>query len=151
MRSFWLRRLPLVAALLLALWGGTALAQSDSDASDGSTLYLDVGNPSPGDSIHVGAFTMDGIAFDSASEGWPGIDHVEIFLDSRDAGGTLVGWGAMGASAAQPDDPALAGAGWAARVEVPRKLIGPHLMFVYAFSGVTGAEMAVAIPVIVVP
>ena len=149
-RTVWLRRLPLVLALLLGLWGGTALAQSDTDASDGPTLYLDVGNPSPGDAVHVGAFTVQGIAFDSASEDGPGIDHVDIFLDDRDAGGTLVGRAELGAAAMQPDVPSLAGAGWIARVVIPTKLTGPHSLFVYALSGVTGEEMTVAIPVQVV-
>jgi hypothetical protein len=116
-----------------------------------ATMYLDVGNPSPGDSVHAGALTVQGIAFDSAADGGPGIDHIDIFLDDRNAGGTLVGHGQLGAASAQPDDPNLAGAGWSARILLPIKLIGPHSLFFYAMSGVTGEEMAVAIPVRIVP
>jgi hypothetical protein len=152
LRTFWHKTVPLLAALLLAGSTGTVFAQSDGggDVADTPTLYLDVANPSPGASIHVGAQTIEGIAFDSASDNGPGVDHVDIFLDDRDGGGMLVGRAALGAAAMQPDDPSLMGAGWTARVSIPNKLLGPHSLFVYALSGVTGDEMRVAIPVQVV-
>jgi hypothetical protein len=124
---------------------------SDMGVPDTSRMYLDVGNPSPGDSVHVGAYTLEGIAFDGAADSGPGIDHIDIFVDDRDAGGTLVGHATLGAPSPQPDDPNLAGAGWQAQIVIPNKLIGPHSLFVYALSGATGGEMTVSIPVRVVP
>jgi hypothetical protein len=124
---------------------------AEAEAPQGSSMYLDVANPSVGGFVHAGAFAIQGIAFDSAAESGPGIDHVDIFLDNRDLGGVLVGRAALGASSAQPDDPNLGSAGWSARVVIPNKLMGPHSLFVYALSDVTGEEMKVAIPIQVVP
>jgi hypothetical protein len=154
MNGRWVTGLPLIAAVVLALGtGGSALAQEDDqgDASETSKMYLDVGNPSVGDSLHVGAYTMQGIAFDAASDSAPGIDHIDIFLDNRDLGGTVVGHGQMFAPSPEPDDPALNGAGWTAEVVIPKKLIGFHSLFIYAYSAVAGEEMKVAIPIQVVP
>jgi hypothetical protein len=131
-----------------------AQAEPSTDAgtpASSSTMYLDVGNPSPGDSVHVGAMIIEGIAFDSTSDSGPGIDHVDIFVDNRDQGGTLVGHGVLGVASVQPDDPNLAGAGWAAQVVIPTRVTGPHSLFFYALSSVTGEEMKVAIPVQIVP
>jgi hypothetical protein len=155
MNRRWVGWLPLVAAAVLALgFSGTALAQEDDqggDVPEASKMYLDVGNPSVGDSLHVGAYNMEGIAFDGGAESGPGIDHIDIFLDNRDLGGVLVGHGQMFAPSPEPDDPALNGAGWTAEIVIPKKLIGPHSMFIYAISSVTGEEMKVAVPVEVVP
>jgi hypothetical protein len=119
-------------------------------ADVGSSLYLNIANPAPGDSVHVGAMDVQGIAFDSASGGGPGIDHIDVFLDNRDRGGVLVGRGSMGAAGAQPDDPSLYGAGWAARVVIPTKMVGPHILFFYALSSVSGEEIKVGMPIQVV-
>ena len=127
-------------------------SESDSTPSAGpTTMYLDVANPSPHDSIHAGALTIQGIAFDSAADSGPGIDHLDVFLDNRDTGGILVGHGALGGAGAQPDDPNLAGAGWSAQVVIPSKMTGPHLLYFYALSAVTGEEMTVAVPIQIVP
>jgi hypothetical protein len=153
-RGHWMTWLPTIAAVVLALtsWG-TALAQEDDDQAGGdtSTMYLDVGNPSSGDSLHVGAYTMEGIAFDSAADPAPGIDHIDIFLDDRNTGGTLIGHGQMYAASPEPDDPGLQGSGWTAQVVIPKKRMGSHVLFVYALSGATGEEMVVGVPVQVVP
>jgi hypothetical protein len=124
---------------------------AEAVAPQGSSIYLDVANPSPGGFVHAGAYAIQGIAFDSAADSGPGIDHVDIFVDNRDAGGVLVGHATLGAASAQPDDPNLGGAGWSAHVVIPNKLMGPHSLFVYALSDVTGEEMTVAIPIQVVP
>jgi hypothetical protein len=131
--------------------GAAEAPSSGSEAPQGSSIYLDVANPSPGGFVHAGAYAIQGIAFDSAADSGPGIDHVDIFVDNRDAGGVLVGHATLGAASAQPDDPNLVGAGWSAHVVIPNKLMGPHSLFVYALSDVTGEEMTVAIPIQVVP
>jgi hypothetical protein len=126
-------------------------APAEAPAPDAaSSIYLDVANPGPGNSIHIGAQSFQGLAFDSAADGGVGIDHVDIFLDNRDAGGVLVGHATFGLAGAQPDDPNLTGAGWAANVVIPPRTEGPHTLFFYALSSATGAEMAVGVPVQVV-
>jgi hypothetical protein len=116
-----------------------------------SKMFLDVGNPSSGDSIHVGAYMIEGIAFDRAADQSPGIDHIDIFLDNRDTGGTLIGHGMLGAANPTPDDPDLSGSGWTAQVMLTSKMTGQHWMTFYALSGATGEEMVVSIPVRIVP
>ena len=153
-----LRQLPrvglLIVGAMLGLGGMAALAQTEpppDEQAAPSRMYFDVGNPSMGDSIHVGGFLIEGIAFDRAADQGPGIERIEVFLDDRDTGGTLVGHGVLGAPNPVPDDPELAGSGWTARVMLTSKMTGPHTMFFYALSGVTGEEMVVTIPVHVMP
>jgi hypothetical protein len=114
-------------------------------------MFFDVGNPSAGDSIHVGRYMIEGIAFDRAADQSPGIERIDVFLDDRDAGGTIIGHGMLGAPSPVPDDPALAGSGWTAQVTLTSRMTGPHTLFFYAQSGVTGEELVVAIPVQVMP
>jgi hypothetical protein len=116
-----------------------------------SQMFFDVGNPSAGDSIHVGRYMIEGIAFDRAADQSPGIERIDVFLDDRDAGGTIIGHGMLGAPSPVPDDPALAGSGWTAQVTLTSRMTGPHTLFFYAQSGVTGEELVVAIPVQVMP
>jgi hypothetical protein len=113
-------------------------------------MYLDVGNPAPADTVHVGRYMIEGIAFDSAAEQGAGIERIDIFLDNRDTGGVLIGSAQMGAPSPVPADPQLSDAGWNAQVTIPRALMGPHTLFVYALSAITGGELVVGIPVTVV-
>jgi hypothetical protein len=155
------KQLPVVGLLVvgatLGLSGMAVMAQTESAAgapdeqAAPSRMYFEVGNPSTGDSIHVGRFLIEGIAFDRAADDGPGIEHIDVFLDDRDSGGTLVGRGVLGAPSPVPDDPELAGSGWTARVMLTSRMTGSHTMFFYALSGVTGEELIVTIPVHVVP
>jgi hypothetical protein len=142
-----------IVAIGLSLGTMSASAQTDEDEGSAptSTLYLDVGNPSPGDSVHVGRYQIEGIAFDRAADAPPGIDHIEIFIGDRDSGGMLIGRAALSASSLEPDDPSLAGSGWTAQVVLTRSMIGSRTMFFYALSGVTGEELVVGVPVSIVP
>ena len=114
-------------------------------------MYLDVGNPSSADTVHVGRYTIEGIAFDRAADQGAGIERIDIFLDNRDTGGLLIGTGQMGAPNPVPSDPELSDAGWTAQVTIPRSMMGPHTLFVHALSAVTGGELVVGVPVTVVP
>ena len=114
-------------------------------------MFLDVGNPSPGDTLHVGRYMIEGIAFDRAAEQGAGIERIDIFLDNRDTGGLLIGTAQMGAPSPVPDDPQLSDAGWNAQVTIPRAMVGGHTMLVYALSAITGGELVVGVPVTVVP
>ena len=114
-------------------------------------MFRDVGNQSAGDTIHVGRYMIEGIAFDRAADQGVGTERVEIFLEDRDTGGVLIGSGALGAPSPVPDDPALSDAGWTSQVTIPRNKTGLRTMFVYALSAITGGEVVVGIPVLVVP
>src|ERR1700716_1500999 len=114
-----------VAAVAQAEPAGSEMAAPDEQAAP-SRMYFDVGNPSMGDSVHVGGFLIEGIAFDRAADEGSGIERIDVFMDDRDAGGTLVGRGALGAPNPVPDDPELAGSGWTARVTLTSKMTGPH-------------------------
>jgi hypothetical protein len=139
---------PEAAAPEMAPAPGVVAAPEEGVAT--SKMFLDVGNPGPGDTVHVGALMIEGIAFDRASDQSPGIDHIDIFLDNRDTGGTLIGHAAFGVPNPQPDDPSIAGSGWNAHVVISNKMLGPHTMFFYALSAATGEEMVIGVPVQVV-
>ena len=147
MFGWYSRQLLLVASLVIGatFGGGTVFAQEEEAAP--LQMYFDVGNPAPGDSVHVGAMAIEGIAFDRASDEGAGIERIDIFLEDRDEAGTLIGHGMPGAPNPSADDPDLANTGWTAQVVLPRNMIGQHTMFFYALSGVTGEELVVAVPV----
>jgi len=101
---------------------------------------MDVGNPSPGDTIHVGGYVIDGTAFDKAAQSGSGIDRLEIFLDSRDSGGMFL-------TDATPGTNNM----WHAIVPLPTNQTGLHTLYFYAHSSVTGQEAVVSIPVTIAP
>jgi hypothetical protein len=105
-----------------------------------STIMLDVANPSPGDTIHVGGYVIDGTALDKAAPSGSGIDRVDIILDNRDTGGTMLTDATPGANDT-----------WSATVPLPSNVLGPHTLYFYAHSSVTGQEEVVSIPVTIDP
>src|SRR5262249_49900282 len=66
----------------------TAPATTTTSAS---SVTLDVGNPSPGATIHAGGYVIEGVAFDRESQSGSGIDRIDIFLDNQDDGGMMLG------------------------------------------------------------
>jgi hypothetical protein len=150
LRSFSKRWL-LVASLVVGALSGVGNVSAQEDETPPSQMYFDVGNPAPGDTVHVGALAIEGIAFDRAADEAPGIERIDVFLGDRDEAGALIGHGTPGAPSPTADDPELANTGWTARVMLTKNMTGQHTMFFYALSGVTGEEMVVAIPVRVVP
>jgi hypothetical protein len=105
-----------------------------------STLTFEVGNPSPGDTIHVGNLNIEGVAMDRAAQNGSGIDRVQISLDPRDQGGMALGDATLG-----PNNQ------WHATISVPSNVNGMHTLTFYAYSSVTGAESVVSVPVTVAP
>jgi hypothetical protein len=101
---------------------------------------MTVSNPSTGDTIHVGGYTIEGIAFDKAAQSGSGIDRVDIFLDSRDSGGMILMEAIPG-----PNNM------WHAIVPLPTNQTGLHTLYFYAQSSVTGQEAIVSIPVTIAP
>jgi hypothetical protein len=110
-----------------------------------ATIHLTVSNPTPSSSVLVGAYNMQGTAFDSAALVGDGIDQITIFLDSRDAGGTFLGNATM-----QAELPGEAPRGlWTATVSIPNS-VGGHNLYVYAHSDISGFDTSVAVPIDVV-
>jgi hypothetical protein len=109
--------------------------------STGSTISFEVGNPSPGDTIHVGGYVIEGIASDSAAQQGNGIDRIDVFLDNRDEGGMLIGHGSFGSS----------GDMWSATVDLPDNETGVHSLFFYVHSTASDKEMVESVPVLVEP
>jgi hypothetical protein len=145
------RQLVLVASVVASATIGAASVSAQEEENAASQMYFDVGNPSPGDTIHVGGLKIEGIAFDRTADESPGIERVDIFLEDRDQAGTLIGHAAVGVPTPAADDPELANSGWNAEVMLTRHMTGPHTMFFYAMSGVTGEEIIIAVPVQVAP
>jgi hypothetical protein len=105
-----------------------------------STIMLDVANPSPGDTIHVGGYVIDGTALDKAAQSGSGVDRIDIILDNRDTGGMMLTDATPGANDT-----------WSATVPLPSNVLGPHTLYFYAHSSVTGQEEVVSIPVTIAP
>ena len=106
-----------------------------------ATITLDIANPSPGDSLKVGATIIQGTALDKdAPDAMGGIDKIQITLDSRDQSGRLVGQAVMGANNM-----------WQATLTIPPNTLGSHMLWFYAHSTITDQEMAVSIPVMIAP
>jgi len=105
-----------------------------------ATINFEVGNPSPGDTIHAGGYNIQGIAVDKAAQSGSGIDRIDVFLDNRDSGGTFLGQAGMGQNNM-----------WTATVPLPSNQLGLHTLWFYAHSSVTGQEMAVSVPVTIAP
>jgi hypothetical protein len=110
-------------------------------APSSATINFQVGNPSPGDTIHVGGYVIEGTASDTAAQQGDGIDRIDIFLDSRESGGTLLGHASFGTS----------GNMWTAEVDLPKNDTGPHSLFFYAHSAISGQEMVMEVPVTIEP
>jgi hypothetical protein len=77
--------------------------------------------------------------YDPRASSGSGIDQIQVFLDSRDSGGTFLANGSL------PTD----NYAWQANISLPTNNIGVHALFVYARSDVTGRETAVSVPITV--
>ena len=119
----------------------TTTTTTTTTTNGASTIKFEVGNPSPGDTIHVGAYDIEGTASDTAARQGNGIDRIEIFLDNRDEGGTLIGQGSF----------VNGGTTWTATVDLPKNDTGVHSLFFYAHSSASSQEEVVSVPVVVEP
>jgi hypothetical protein len=123
------------------LFGSGASAPAPAPPSAGPpsspTPYLEAANPHPNDSIPAG-LDMQGIAYEPLATEGSGVNRVQVFLEDRDQGGTFLGEAALGGPITN---------GWHIVVNLP---LGPHILFVYARSAVTGTEAVLSIPIQVV-
>jgi hypothetical protein len=118
----------------------TSTTTTTAVAPSATTISVSVSNPSPGDTIHVGGYTIEGMAFDKAAPSGTGIDRVEIFLDNRDSGGMFLTQAMPGADNM-----------WHAIAQLPTNQTGLHTLYFYVQSSVTGQEVIVTIPVTTAP
>jgi hypothetical protein len=116
---------------------GNTTTTMNSSAS-ASSIVLEVGNPSPGDTILSGAYNMVGRAFDKTATSGSGIDRVDVFLDSRDEGGLFLGEASIANNNL-----------WSLTVTLPNNNLGLHNLTVYAHSSVSGAQQTQVIPITV--
>lgn len=109
-------------------------------APSASTITLNVGNPSPGDTVHVGGLNVSGSAWDKAATSGSGIDRIDVFLDDRDAGGMLLTQANFGTMN-----------NWTATLTLPSNQTGLHELVFYAHSSATGQQAVVSVPVTIAP
>jgi len=114
----------------------TTTAPATTTTASAATIAVSVANPSPGDTIKVGDLNVAGSAWDKAAKEGSGIDRVDIFLDSRDGGGSLLTQATFGTLN-----------NWHATVDLPSNQTGLHELVFYVHSSVTGQETAVTVPV----
>jgi hypothetical protein len=99
--------------------------------SSASHAGFKVSNPSPGDTIHVGGYSIAGLAS-------LGIDHIDIFLDNRDTGGASLGSASVGSNSQ-----------WNAVVTIPNNQTGLHTLYFYGHPAGLSMETVVTVPVTV--
>lgn len=126
-------------------------------------IRLEVENPTPGDLVPAGGYTLGGFTFDPSSgpDQGAGISAVQIFLDDPNQGGFIVGqtgagsestgsagFGLPSARGAAFGDQ-FANSGFHLTIQIPSSAAGsPHALVVLAQSR-TGRIGTVAIPVVV--
>jgi hypothetical protein len=116
---------------------GPGVVRAAVSALLASGPVLKVDHPQPGTTLKSGPNSVSGSASDPRASSGSGIDQVQVFLDSRDAGGT---WLANATLASDSDM-------WQANISLPTNNIGVHALYVYARSDVTGRETVVSVPI----
>src|SRR4030088_3018471 len=125
---------PLAVAATLSIGTLPAFAQTAPASSSCSAIHFELANPSPASEINPGGLVVQGIAMDSRAQQGLGIDHVDFFLDSRDAGGLSIRTAVPGLVPG-PFGPTS----FQTTITVPNSM-GGHDLFAYAHSSVNGAE-----------
>lgn len=108
--------------------------------ANGPTLVL--GNPNPND-VLFRTMVVSGLAYDPGSAQGSGVDQVQFFIGSRDAGGVAIGTAVPGAAFGSLPNV------FTTTVEIPQNVSGGRNFVAYARSLVTGRETVVSVPVFV--
>jgi mono/diheme cytochrome c family protein len=103
-------------------------------------LQLEVANPSAGSRVEQGSFVVQGTAFDARAQQGSGVQRIDFFLGSRDAGGKFVGSTVPGAT------PGPTPNSFSATLSLPNEK-GAQDLVAYALSAVGGEESVVSIPI----
>ncbi|HEY3059972.1 MAG TPA: hypothetical protein VGL99_13460 [Chloroflexota bacterium] len=99
-------------------------------ASTPQAVSFELGNPSPGDTVHSGAYVLSGTA--------TGVDRISFFLDPRDEGGTALTQISLAQTSASQ---------FTATVRLPASHLGGHTLVAYAHSAVGDTETLVSVPI----
>jgi len=135
---------PLTVAATLGISTLPAFAQTApaTPVSSGcSDIHFELANPGAASELQPGGLVVQGVAMDSRAQQGLGIDHVDFFLDSRDAGGMSIGTAVPGLVPG-PFGPTS----FQTTITVPNST-GGHDLFAYAHSSVNGAESVISVPV----
>jgi hypothetical protein len=136
---------PLTVAATLSIGTLPAFAQTapaSTPVSSGcSAIHFELANPSAASELQPGGLVVQGIAMDSRAQQGLGIDRVDFFLDSREAGGMSIGTAVPGLVPG-PFGPTS----FQTTISVPSSM-GGHDLFAYAHSSVNGAESVISLPV----
>ncbi len=126
---------PAPVAVTLPVTAPAPAASQPSAMASGPVL--DLGNPNPGDLLSTGDFIVSGETYDpAATAGGVGVDHVDLFLDSRESGGIPLGSGDVAGNGT-----------FEIRATLPSTANGGHSIVAYAHSTVTDQETVVSVPV----
>jgi hypothetical protein len=124
-----------------ALLVGASLSSAVTGAAAAPTCVtaptLDLSNPSPGALLSAGDLIVSGVARDPNAATGDGIDRVELFIGTRDSGGTEIGNGTTQAG------------NFVITAKLPTNITGGTDFVAYAHSSVTGQETSVSVPVFV--
>jgi hypothetical protein len=115
-----------------------------------SAPVLQLGNPNAGDTLLLGDYIVSGLAYVPGLGQSAGVDRVEFFLGSRDAGGTFLGSAVPGQNSGLSATPGSLQAmgGFATKITLPsQNRGGTTTFFAYAQNSLTGQETVVSVPV----
>jgi mono/diheme cytochrome c family protein len=104
-------------------------------------IQFELANPSPGSRVEHGSFVVQGRAVDVRAQQGSGIQRIDFFLGSRDAGGKFVGTTAPGATGGSAPTSFLA------TLSLPSQTGGYDLV-AYAQSAVRSEEAVLSIPIV---
>jgi mono/diheme cytochrome c family protein len=104
-------------------------------------IRLELANPTPGSRVEPGHLIVQGTVVDTRAKQGSGIDHIDFFLDDRDAGGRFVGT-THPAMSSGPGGPST----FQATLSLP-STTGAHTLFAYAASVVSSQQAVLSVPV----
>ena len=133
-----------VLALAAALSRASLPVAAQSSAPPSPCPIVDLGNPSPGDSLPEGKYIVSGTAFTpNTTDGTSGIARIDFFLGNRDAGGPIVGTTVTGTG------PSGGVGSFQSEVTIPD--INAQTFTAYAYAANSPGVTSVTIPVRVGP
>jgi len=148
-RAFGALGVASATAFVLLSLSTPATAQQSTTPSDWPVLQL--ANPNSGDVLSNGGYIVSGMAYDSAATQGAGVSRVDLFLGSRDAGGTFLGSAVPGLDVIPniTPDSRLAQSAFQIKVTLPSVATGGEDFYAYAYSSVTGRETSVSLPIFI--
>jgi hypothetical protein len=132
-------------ALIFLTLSTSAGAQTTAPAAP----VIQLANPGAGDVLSMGDYVVTGTAYDPIATTGSGISHVDLFLGTRESGGTFLGSAVPGQDQI-PNVTAgtrLAETGFQLTVTLPESFSGGSDLVAYAYSSETGQVVTQKLPV----